>query len=225
MLNYTTVSEDKNRVNVLIKWTTPDSFKTDMEYQLSVKNDSHTVNQTTRDIHQSLNLTLGVHYTVAVISQRCNGKLQSNLSHPLPLYFKGVVKRELAILFPVLWIHILLFFSAEPPPSIQPENPSTFNTTVRVYVSHSTYSLVPRPSPSSTYACSVGVTLVGLGMLCKCYFGWFFGGRRPGQFFHVMRAATYVLLLQVAILFNGCGFALLQILTSQHFQMPCYDTR
>ena len=38
---------------------------------------------------------------------------------------------------------------------------------------------------------------------------WFFGGRRPGRAAN-LRRTTFI--LQVAILFNGCGFALLLLL-------------
>ena len=50
-------------------------------------------------------------------------------------------------------------------------------------IQHCTHSLETRPSASSTHACSV-----------RYYSrGSFFGGRRPGRFYHVMRAATVIL--------------------------------
>ena len=49
-------------------------------------------------------------------------------------------------------------------------------------VDEGTPSLETRPSPSSTRACSVSYNTRG------SIFGW----RRPGTFYHVMRAATYV---------------------------------
>ena len=74
---------------------------------------------------------------------------------------------------------------------------------------NSRHSLVlasfPGPSPSSTWACSICVN-------------WFFGERRPGQFYHVMRATTYILI--------GYVFALLHsIITFKSHGMMLNDSR
>ena len=63
-------------------------------------------------------------------------------------------------------------------------------------------SLETRPSPSSTRACSVSYNYAWEYFRRELY-------RRPGTFYHVMRAAIYVELrlpLEAAILSSRCGY-------------------
>ncbi|CAI8037905.1 hypothetical protein GBAR_LOCUS21172 [Geodia barretti] len=82
--------ETRNLRHVSIKWTTPDRTKKDMEYKLSIKDDSRTTNWTTEVPHINLNLTVGVLYTATVFSQRCNGGLRSNFSVPLDIFLEEI---------------------------------------------------------------------------------------------------------------------------------------
>jgi hypothetical protein len=93
VLRYTMIHSDKETRNlrhVSIKWTTPDRTKKDMEYKLSIKDDSRTTNWTTEVPHINLNLTVGVLYTATVFSQRCNGGLRSNFSVPLDIFLEEI---------------------------------------------------------------------------------------------------------------------------------------
>ena len=95
VLRYTMIHSDKETRNlrhVIIKWTTPDRTKKDMEYKLSIKDDSRTTNWTTEVPHLNLNLTVGVLYTATVFSQRCNGGLRSNFSVPLDIFLEGTIR-------------------------------------------------------------------------------------------------------------------------------------
>ena len=89
-------------------------------------------------------------------------------------------------------------------------------------------SLETRPSPSSTRACSVSYNYAWEYFVGGGGGGGGPGGRRPGTFYHVMRAATYLrrcLALEAAIYQEGVATVVYHILTSQHHTMTLYDSR
>ena len=87
VLNYTELSVDGDVRNVRVNWTTPDNTTSGIEYVLSINNSTEPVTSSTL---LELSFLAGVRYELTVVSQLCQGNLQSNSSNKVDIFFPGM---------------------------------------------------------------------------------------------------------------------------------------
>ena len=115
VLNYTELSVDGDVRNVRVNWRTPDNTTSGIEYVLSINNSTEPVTSSTL---LELSFLAGVRYELTVVSQLCQGNLQSNSSNKVDIFFPGKYTVQLCVLY------LLLFEYCSVPP-FQPMSSQT----------------------------------------------------------------------------------------------------
>ena len=95
VLNYTELSVDGDVRNVRVNWRTPDNTTSGIEYVLSINNSTEPVSSMLLE----KKFLAGIRYELTVVSQLCQGNLQSNSSNKVFIFFPGKYIIQLCVLY------------------------------------------------------------------------------------------------------------------------------
>ena len=94
LLFHNNISAVSNKFyNVTVQWMSSDGSADDVQYILSIYNSSNENPMNILTLLKAVNLTMqfGVNYYITVTAERCGGKLTSNTSDVLHVFYPGII--------------------------------------------------------------------------------------------------------------------------------------